>query len=84
MPREVRKMARDYGWTDREMARHLIAQHMERGDPFAGDVATEASERDYNDVHGFPPSEAQDPLAGDVGGEAEAAQRLLETQLPFE
>jgi hypothetical protein len=79
----ARAWAREWGMTDAEMARYLIQQHMERGEPFAleNDVGVAAGRDDRS---GFPP-DAQDRTAFDNDvGEAEAAQRLLETELPFE
>jgi hypothetical protein len=62
LSKTARAWAREWNMSDTEMAKYLIAQHIERGDAFAGDVG-EAPGRD--DRSGFPPS--QDVFAGDVG-----------------
>jgi hypothetical protein len=100
LSRTARAWAKEWGMSDTEMARYLIQQHIERGDAFAGDVGEAPSRDDRSGfppsqdvfagdvgaapggdgIHGFPPG----PFENDVGGEAEAAQRLLETELPFE
>jgi hypothetical protein len=76
MSPEAREAARENNMTEQEFARYLINRHRESGDPFAGDVGVAPG---AEGIHGFPPH----PLSGDVG-EAEAAQHLLETELPFE
>jgi hypothetical protein len=50
---EARAWARHWGLSEREFGKFLLAQHLERGDAFAGDVAEHAPGRDERT--GFEP-----------------------------
>jgi hypothetical protein len=62
----ARAWAKEHGMSEQEMARYLIRQHEESGDPFAHDTG-HAAGRDQ--IEGFEP-EPLDPFAGDVGAAA--------------
>jgi hypothetical protein len=62
---EARAWARHWGLSEREFGKFLLAQHLERGDAFASDVADHAPGRDGRT--GFAPQELADAFAGDVG-----------------
>jgi hypothetical protein len=63
LSREARAWAHHWDLTDKQFAKFLLTQHLERGDPFAHDTGPAAG-RDK--IRGFEP-EALDPFAGDVG-----------------
>src|SRR5689334_504312 len=62
---EARAWARHWGLSEREFGKFLLAQHIERGDAFAGDVAEHAPGRDER--AGFEPQSMADAFEGDVG-----------------